>query len=84
MADEESQSHESYRTYLIYHEELRLMHSKIVTEHNIQPDVAAYALFSVKFVSIDAAMDFLFEVREADGAGPVGMMQHPFIPYIPE
>ena len=30
-------------------------------------------------------MDFIFEVREAeDDAGPVGLMQHPFIPYLPE
>lgn len=85
MSDERSQGYESYRTYLTCHEEYRRMHQKIVTDHNIQPDVAAYALFSTQFASIDAAMDFIFEVRGAeDGAGPEGMMQHSFIPYLPE
>ena len=55
-------------------------------EHNIDPCVAAYALFSTDFVSIDAAMDFIFE-RSQEGNESnfkVGKMQHIFIPYVPE
>ena len=39
----------------------------MMNEHNLAPCVAAYALFSTDFVSIDAAMDFIFEKRQ-DGS----------------
>lgn len=56
------------------------MHVKMTREHNLAPQVAAYALFSTDFASINAAMDFIFERDQS--ANP--KMQHVYLPYVPE
>ena len=47
----------------------------------IQPNVAAYALFSTDFRSIDAALSFIYEREEAAGDAMVRI--HPFVGCLP-
>ena len=71
----------NYKDYLLQNASAQLMHVKMTKEHDLAPQVAAYALFSTDIVGIDAAMDFIFE---RSGDSQTGKMQHVYLPYVPE
>ena len=51
-----------YKTYIVSDESNRILYTTL-KDFNIEPCVAAYALFSTHFVGVDEAMDFIFERR---------------------
>ena len=81
LKERNGEEYRNYKTYLLANSQAQLLHVKMMNEHNLAPCVAAYALFSTDFVSIDAAMDFIFEKRQ-DGSN--NKMQHIFVAYVPE
>ncbi len=62
-------------TYLHMHTELCNL--------DLKPNVSAFALFSTDFVSVAAAMQWVFDEEEGAEAGQE-KMRHPFISSLPE
>ena len=67
----------SYKDYVIAKPEYTQFSNQMIQVLEIEPSVAAYALFSVDFRSIMAAMDFIYE-REENNEGELKRM-HPFV-----
>ena len=67
----------SYDAFVQDHIEYERMLNELVRNMNIGRTIASYALLKTAHKSVDAAVDFLFELDDAD------KMQHQFVPYLP-
>ena len=59
------------------------MQSDLTTRLSIKPEVAAYAMFSTHFSSVESATDFIYEKQEFAG-NDRPMMQHNFVGCLPQ
>ena len=67
----------SHKEYLRGNAEYLAMQAQLSNQLQIKPIVSAYALFSTGFVSVETAIDFLFE-REQDLVDGVEKYIHKF------
>lgn len=66
------------------HAKAKRMFVEMTKEFNLDPVVAAYALFKTNFRSIDAAIELIFEQDELENDEyGFSYMLHSCVPYVP-
>ena len=77
----------SYKDYIIANSSYLNLNNQLTQILQIEPSVAAYALFSTEFRSMDAAMNFIYE-RDAPISDNFNlattMRPHPFVGCLPD